>query len=105
LGALARTFFKQNHRAMTLHKMRQERRARLEAERLERAAAAARADMQEKAANAWKTESVQPPVEQVPMAEDPQQQPLQQEEGQQVEQDEEQVVEEEQPIDVDNTDE
>jgi hypothetical protein len=56
-GALARTFFKQNHRAMTLHKMRQERRARIESERLERAAAAARAEMQEKAANAWKTET------------------------------------------------
>lgn len=93
-GALARMFFKQNHRAMTLHKMRQERRARLEAERLERAAAAAVAEMQEKAANAWKTETVE--AVPVPMAEDAQSQQEHQQQVQDEQQSEQKMQEDEQ---------
>jgi hypothetical protein len=50
---LAQVFAKQHARAMALTKLRQERRTRIESERLERAAAAAAAEMQQKAALAW----------------------------------------------------
>jgi hypothetical protein len=50
---LAQVFAKQHARAMALTKLRQERRNRIESERLERAAAAAAAEMQQKAALAW----------------------------------------------------